>query len=134
MGQDGGVEMWNNPSCSKCATARETFELAAVPVTLRPYLTRPPTAAELEDVLARLGASPWEICRLGEPVAAELGLADWPRDEATRERWVAAMAAHPQLIQRPILLLDDGTALVGRTPEALAQAVATAETSSSDPA
>ncbi|GAA1630971.1 arsenate reductase family protein [Saccharothrix algeriensis] len=120
------MEMWNNPSCSKCAAARETFELAAVPVTLRPYLTAPPSAAELEDVLGRLGAQPWEVCRLGEPVAAELGLADWPRDEASRERWIDAMAAHPELIQRPILLLDDGTAVVGRTPEALSQAVATA--------
>lgn len=117
------MEMWNNPSCSKCAAAREAFELAAVPVTLRPYLTRPPDAAELEHVLARLGAQPWEVCRLGEPVAAELGLADWPRDAASRDRWVAAMAAHPQLIQRPIVLLDDGTALVARTPESLAQVI-----------
>jgi arsenate reductase len=123
VGEDGTVEMWNNPSCSKCATARETFALAAVPVTLRPYLTQPPSAAELADVLARLGAQPWEVCRLGEPVAAELGLADWPRDEANRDRWVAAMAAHPQLIQRPIVLLDDGTALVARTPESLTQVI-----------
>lgn len=117
------MEMWNNPSCSKCATARQTFELHQVPVKLRPYLDAPPTAAELAEVLGRLGAQPWEICRLGEPVAAELGLADWARDADTRDRWIAAMAAHPQLIQRPILLLDDGTAVVGRTPEALARAL-----------
>lgn len=119
------MEMWNNPSCSKCAAARETFELNQVPVTLRPYLDAPPTEAELVDVLDRLGAQPWEICRLGEPVAAELGLVGWDTDEAARPRWIAAMVAHPQLIQRPILLLDDGTAIVGRTPEALAQALAT---------
>ncbi len=128
------MEMWNNPSCSKCATARETFELAAVPVMLRPYLTAPPSAAELEDVLARLGAQPWEICRLGEPVAAELGLAGWPRDGAARERWVAAMAAHPELIQRPILLLDDGTAVLGRTPEALSRALSTVSPPEEPPA
>ncbi|BCJ73060.1 arsenate reductase [Catellatospora sp. IY07-71] len=127
------MEMWNNPSCSKCAAARETFELAAVPVTLRPYLTAPPTAAELADVLGRLGAQPWEICRLGEPVAAELGLDSWPRDEASRERWIAAMAAHPELIQRPILLLDDGTAVVGRTPEALSQALSAARPAEQPP-
>ena len=33
------------------------------------------------------------------------------------------MVAHPELIQRPILLLDDGSALVARTPEALDEAV-----------
>ncbi|MEU7821772.1 ArsC/Spx/MgsR family protein [Catellatospora sp. NPDC049133] len=123
MGEDSGVEMWNNPSCSKCAAAREAFELNQVPVTLRPYLDAPPTVAELADVLDRLGAQPWEICRLGEPAAAELGLAGWSRDEADRPRWIAAMVAYPQLIQRPILLLDDGTAIVGRSPEALAQAL-----------
>jgi hypothetical protein len=33
------------------------------------------------------------------------------------------MVDHPELIQRPILLLDDGHAVVGRTPEALDEAV-----------
>ena len=122
------MEIWHNPSCSRCATARHTLDEARVDYRVRPYLTQPPTEAELTEVLARLGAEPWEICRTGEPVAAGLGLSEWPRDEAARPRWIAAMVAHPQLIQRPILLLDDGSALVGRTPEALAQAIAAAET------
>lgn len=33
------------------------------------------------------------------------------------------MVAAPELIQRPLLLLDDGGALVGRTAEAVAEAV-----------
>jgi arsenate reductase (glutaredoxin) len=115
----GGIEMWNNPSCSKCATARDTLDRAGVPYRTRAYLDRPPTAAELADVLRRLGAKPWDICRTGEPVAASLGLADWPRDDGSVERWIAAMIEHPELIQRPILLLDDGAAAVGRTPRAL---------------
>ena len=44
----------------------------------------------------------------------------WPRD---RERWIAALAQHPLLIQRPILLLDDGTALIARTQQDLHCAV-----------
>jgi arsenate reductase len=54
----------------------------------------------------------------------ELGLADWARDESTRGRWIEAMVTHPQLIQRPIVLLDDGTAVVARTPEALSEIAA----------
>lgn len=111
--------MWNNPSCSKCAAARETFAGLGQPVRLRPYLDQPPTAQELTDVLERLGAQPWEICRLGEPVAQELGLADWDRDETQWRQWIEAMVAHPELIQRPIVLFDDGSAVVARTPEAL---------------
>jgi arsenate reductase len=55
----------------------------------------------------------------GEPVAAELGLRTWPRDAATRQKWIDVMAAHPVLIQRPILLFDDGIAMVARDTAAL---------------
>ena len=74
-------------------------------------------------MLRRLGAQPWDICRTGEPAAVELGMADWPRDDASVPRWLGAMVAHPELIQRPIILFDDGGAVVGRTPEALDEAV-----------
>lgn len=117
------MELWNNPSCSKCAVARDTLDAAGVPYRVRAYLDQPPTAAELADVLRRLGAQPWEICRTGEPAAVALGIAGWPRDEANAQRWIDAMVAAPELIQRPILLFDDGSAAIGRTPEALGDAV-----------
>ncbi|GAA1825766.1 arsenate reductase family protein [Planosporangium flavigriseum] len=117
------MELWSNPSCSKCVSARDTLDAARVPYRLRAYLEQPPTADELIDVLHRLGAQPWEICRTGEPAAVARGMADWPRDEANAQRWIDAMIEAPQLIQRPILLLDDGSAIVGRTPEALDDAV-----------
>jgi arsenate reductase (glutaredoxin) len=118
-----GMEVWNNPACSKCAGARRTLDDARVPYRLRAYLEQPPTVAELTEVLRRLGSAPWEICRTGEPAAVARGMADWPRDESYASRWIEAMVASPELIQRPILLLDDGSALVGRTPEALDEAV-----------
>jgi arsenate reductase len=111
--------MWNNPDCSKCAAARETIGELGLPVTLRSYLQEPPSAAELADVLDRLGMQPWEICRLNEPQAGELGLAEWARDGATRQAWIDTMAAHPVLIQRPIILLDNGSAILARSREAL---------------
>lgn len=117
------MEMWHNPACSKCAAARQTLDAARVPFRARAYLEQRPTPEELTEVLRRLGARPWDICRTGEPAAAALGLDTWPRDEASAPRWVEAMAAHPELIQRPILLFDDGSALVARTPEALDEAV-----------
>ena len=119
--------MWNNPACSKCAAARETLDALGVPVHLRPYLDQPPTAAELAAVLDRLGAQPWDVCRLGEPIAQELSMASWARDESTRDRWIEAMVAHPELIQRPIVLFDDGSAVVARTPETLADIAAKVE-------
>jgi len=113
------VEIWDNPSCSKCAAARRTLDEARVPYRLRAYLDDPPTVSELDEVLRQLGAGPWDICRVDEPVAGRLGIKQWPRDDANRDRWMAAMVDHPELIQRPILLLDDGHAVIGRSPDAL---------------
>lgn len=114
------MEVWFNPSCSKCRVAKEALDEAGVDYTLRRYLDDPPTPAELEEALDALGLEPWDITRLGEPLAKELGLADRPHERAD---WVAVLSAHPQLIQRPILLTSDGTAYVGRTPDAVEQAV-----------
>nr|WP_246531185.1 ArsC/Spx/MgsR family protein [Streptomyces bathyalis] len=43
----------------------------------------------------------------------------WPRDADNRTRWIDALAAHPSLIQRPIITADDGSAVVGRSPESV---------------
>jgi arsenate reductase len=112
------MEIWINPRCSKCRAATELLDEAGAAYTVRRYLNSPPTAAELQAVLTRLGLEPWDLTRLGEPVAAELGLADWPRQAPQdRLRWIEAMVAHPILIQRPIITADDGTAVVGRSEE-----------------
>jgi arsenate reductase (glutaredoxin) len=110
------VEIWLNPACSKCRAATELLDAAGVGYTVRRYLDDPPTAAELDAVLTRLGLEPWDVARLGEPVAAELGLADLPRDRA---RWIEVMAAHPILVQRPIITADDGTTVIGRSESAV---------------
>jgi arsenate reductase len=113
------VEIWVNPACSKCRSAMSLLDAEGANYTIRYYLREPPTAEELSAVLARLGLEPWDITRLGEPVADELGLVSWPRDEANRSRWLDVLAEHPTLIQRPIITADDGSAAVARTPDAV---------------
>lgn len=115
------MEIWINPACSKCRAATATLDEAGVDYTVRRYLDDPPTAAELDDVLDRMGLEPWDITRMTEkPAAALKGL---PRDAAHRADWIAAMVADPILIQRPILTAADGTTVVGRDAEALAQVI-----------
>ncbi len=113
------MEIWVNPSCSKCRSALSVLDDAGVGYTVRRYLDDPPTADELAAVLDRLGLEPWDITRTGEPIAKELAVASWPREAAARGRWLAALAAHPQLIQRPIITADDGTTVVGRSEESV---------------
>ncbi|WP_084958444.1 ArsC/Spx/MgsR family protein [Thermoactinospora rubra] len=117
------MEIWINPDCSKCRSALSLLDAEAADYTVRHYLEDPPSVPELREVLRRLGLEPWDVARLGEPVAAELDLASWPRDEAARERWIEALARHPILIQRPIITVDDASAVVARSPEAVAGAI-----------
>ena len=117
------MEIWINPTCSKCRTAVGALDESGTEYTTRRYLDEPPTTAELESVLARLGLEPWDITRLTEQVAGELALRDLPRDEAHRGDWVAALVEHPRLIQRPIVTLDDGTAVVARDAASLARVI-----------
>ncbi|GGN48377.1 MULTISPECIES: arsenate reductase family protein [Streptomyces] len=118
------MEIWLNPACSKCRSAVEILDEEGAQYTVRKYLEDPPGAEELRAVLRRLDLEPWDITRTQEAEAAELGLADWERTDAARERWIAALAAHPRLIQRPIITADDGSALVGRSAEAVREAAA----------
>lgn len=113
------MEIWINPACSKCSSALSLLDAEGAQYTVRHYLEQPPTADELEHVLDRLGLAPWDITRLGEPAATDLGMATWKRDAAHRDRWMQALANHPILIQRPIITADDGTAAVGRSPDAV---------------
>ena len=113
------MEIWINPRCSKCRSALSLLDAEGAEYTVRRYLEAPPTAAELEDVLARLGLEPWDITRTGEQVAKDLGIASWPQDADNRGRWIEALASHPALIQRPIITADDGSAVVGRSPESV---------------
>lgn len=114
------MEIWINPACSKCTSAKAELDAAGIAYTERRYLDDPPTAAELTEVLDRMGLDPWHIARDAESRAAGI---DLPRDPAHRDGWIAAMVADPRTIQRPIITASDGTTLVARDAEALAALV-----------
>ena len=115
------MEVWFNPSCSKCRAARDQLDDAGVQYTLRRCLDDPPSEAELRAALTALGLDPWDITRMSEPLARELGLQDRARDA---DAWIRMLADHPQLIQRPLVLTDDGRAWVARDDETLTEVVA----------
>ncbi|MQY32966.1 Arsenate reductase [Streptomyces sp. RB17] len=117
------MEIWINPACSKCRSAISLLDAEGAEYTVRRYLEDVPSEDEIRAVLERLNLEPWDITRTGEAVAKELGLKDWPRDENSRDRWIAALSGHPKLIQRPIITADDGTALVARSEDAVREAL-----------
>ncbi|WP_235530940.1 MULTISPECIES: ArsC/Spx/MgsR family protein [unclassified Nocardioides] len=115
------IEIWLNPSCSKCRTAESELQASGLEYVVRRYLDEPPTITELEEVLARLGLEPWDIART--PDASRLGVSLPARDAAHRAEWLTVLNAEPKLIQRPIITASDGTTVVGRDPAAVAKVI-----------
>ena len=77
------------------------------------YLETPLSAAQLRDLLAKLNISARQLLRSGEDEYKALNLAD---SGLTDAQLIDAMAAHPKLIERPILVAGD-KAVIGRPPE-----------------
>lgn len=111
------MEIWTTVACSKTRTAIAELRRIGADYTERACVDHPPTAEELDEVLGRLGMEPWELARPKE--SAQAGFGDLPRDRDHRDQWIASLVEHPRCIQRPIVLLDDGSAVVARDAETL---------------
>lgn len=108
----------HNPRCSKSRAAKALLEERGVAFRERRYLEDPLSRRELEDLARKLGRSPHEWVRRGEPEYREAGLSKDSSDEQVLD----AMARHPILIERPILIAGE-RAVVGRPPERVLELV-----------
>jgi len=109
------VVIWHNPRCSKSRGTLELLRERGLDPIVVDYRENPPDARELSRVLDLLGMQPRELMRHDESDYAELKLDD---PVLTRDQLIAAMVAHPILIQRPIVIAH-GKAAIGRPPEAV---------------
>ncbi len=110
-----GTVIWHNPRCSKSRATLALLEERGIEPEIVLYLETPPDADEIDRVLGLLGRAPRELMRRKEPEYRELGLDD---PALSRAELIAAMAAHPRLIERPVVIRD-GKAALGRPPEAV---------------
>ncbi len=112
------IILWHNPRCSTSRKALKMLEDAGAEVVIRKYLEDAPSEKEIREVLAALDIRPIEMMRPKEGLFKELGLT---RD-GDPETLIAAMAAHPRLIERPIAIRG-GIARLGRPPEKVLELV-----------
>lgn len=109
------IILWHNPRCSKSRQALALLEAEGIAVEVRRYLEDAPTSAEIDEMRTALGGlRAIDMMRSGEKLFKELGLGKTDPDA----RLVAAMAAHPILIERPIAQRD-GRAVIGRPTDAV---------------
>lgn len=95
----------------KCGTSRKTLEIleqSGADLAVNEYLKTPPARDELKRLYDRAGISPREGLRAKEPLAAELGLLD---ESVSDDAILDAMAAHPILINRPLVETEKGVRL-----------------------
>jgi len=100
--------IFHNPMCG---TSRKTLDILreeGCDVWIHEYLKNPPSRDELVRLYDRAGISPREGLRAKEPLVAELGL---DRPNVTDDEVLDAMAAHPILIERPIVETRNGVRL-----------------------
>ena len=103
--------LYHNPRCSKSRAALEWLQ-GRDGLEVRDYQTRPLDEAGLRTLATKLGlSSPRGMMRVNDELFGELKL-----DTANDDRLYAALAAHPKLLERPILELADRAA-IGRPLE-----------------
>ncbi len=106
------ITIWHNPRCSKSRNVANLLEERGIEAEVVRYLDTPPSKEEIKAVLKMLGISARELMRTKEAIYKELGL----KDVEDEEKLIEAMAAHPKLIERPIVI-KDGKAAIGRPIE-----------------
>jgi arsenate reductase len=111
------ITIYHNPRCSKsrgaCELIADTLNVANEAVEVVEYLKQPLSVAQLKTLNAMLGCSPREMLRDSETLYKELEL---DRSDVSDDQLYEAIAKHPILMQRPIVVRN-GRAVIGRPPE-----------------
>jgi arsenate reductase len=107
------VTIFHNPRCSKSRGALEILRAEGIEPEVIDYLQTPPSANELSRIVEMLGCTPRDLMRKDEKEYKELQLED---PTLTAKQLLTAMAKHPILIERPIVVKGN-RAVVGRPPE-----------------
>ncbi|HYC42043.1 MAG TPA: arsenate reductase (glutaredoxin) [Noviherbaspirillum sp.] len=109
------ITIYHNPRCSKSREALALVEAIAarrqLTVDVVEYLRTPPDLAQLSALQATLGCKVADMVRSNEDEYDAFGLA-----QADDGALLAAIAAHPKLLQRPIVVFGK-RAVIARPPE-----------------
>ena len=109
------ITIWHNPRCGKSRQTLELLKNKGIDPAIREYLKQPPSKAEVERLIDLVGGEAKDLIRDGEPEFKKLGK---KKGDLGKTDIAKAIAAHPVLLQRPIVV-SGKRAAVGRPPEAV---------------
>lgn len=108
------ITIYHNPRCSKSRQTLGILEEQGISPDVVEYLNTPPTKAQLKKILKMLNMKPRDLMRKNEQEYKDQDLKD---DSLSDEALIDAMLATPKLIERPIVVVDNERAAIGRPPE-----------------
>ena len=100
------VTIYHNPQCSNSRRALEVIRAHGIEPEIVEYVKTPLSREALAGLVARLGVPVRDVMRTKEAAYAELKL-----DAAEDAVLLDAIAAHPVLLNRPIVVTDKGARL-----------------------
>jgi len=108
----GEYVLWFDARSSGSRRALAILRERSVEPVLRRHLVEPPSPDEVRELLRRLGLPAHAVIRQGEDEVQALRLSD----RSSEEEIVQAIATHPRILDRPILVQGE-RAVVARPPE-----------------
>ncbi|MDO5706811.1 MAG: arsenate reductase (glutaredoxin) [Paracoccus sp. (in: a-proteobacteria)] len=100
--------IWHNPKCGTSRNVLAMIRNAGVEPVVRDYQKDPPSGDEIRAAVAAMGIDVRDLIRQKGTPYAELGLGD---PSLSEDALIAAMAAHPILINRPVVFTPKGARL-----------------------
>lgn len=106
------MKILHNSRCRKSREGLKILEESGLQFEIIDYLNQPLDKDQIKDLLTKLEIEPIELVRKNESIWKE----NYKGKDLSREQVIEALAKHPKLIERPVVIVGD-KAVVGRPPE-----------------
>ena len=107
------ITIFHHPGCSNSRGALQLLRERGIEPNIVDYIATPLTAAELSELVAHVGVPVRDLLRSKETAYQAMGLDNPALSDA---QLIMALAQHPVLLNRPIVVTPQGAALC-RPPE-----------------
>ncbi len=106
------IQILHNPRCTKSREGLQFLQSEGLQPEEILYMDHPLSAEEIKTILKKLGIPAIDWVRKNEAIFKE----EYKGKDLTDDQWVEAMAKHPKLMERPVII-NGSIAVIGRPAE-----------------
>jgi arsenate reductase (glutaredoxin) len=111
---NSSVTIYHNPRCSKSRATLQLLQDNDIQPNIIEYMNEPPDQETLRKIVNMLGLPVRDLLRSHEQVFRDAGMED---ADLSDDEIYEAISQCPTLLERPIVVVDDSKAALGRPPE-----------------